>query len=422
MRIDLILGGLAFVFPQMLFADIHDEMHTCVHERLPALQRANFNATTAADQFCVGYGYWQARAGLPRDPAQAARWMQKAAQQGHAGAQTVLAYHYEQGHGVPKNYAETVRLLRLALAQNYPDAMFHMGRLSTTGKGVPRNQAEGLEWFRKAAAAGSADGIIALRRQREVEMNAPGRQAIEVAYQAYKSGDYPRAAAQYRIAADAGSPQAQNNLATMMRTGQGIARNPAAAVVLYRQAAAKGYAAAQAQLGFAYEFGEGVEKDWAQAFKWCNLSARQFEKLGLYCLARQYQFGIGVAQDRVRAYRIYDRAEDAGDGMSKFFAGWLRGKQNCVGFRSEVERKRFTDVCQDPAGQAFASEQQRLTWLRKKQDIADAAAMAAWQSSSSYGSAACSAAGGSWGGGACKGDGGQYFDPVQQDRYGRNLW
>ena len=422
MRFDIILTGLIFVIPPLFSADIHDEMHDCVHERLPVLKRAAFRATTAADQFCLGYGYWQAREGLPHDPVESARWTAKAAQQGHAGAQTVLAYDYEQGHGVPKNYNEAVRLLRLALAQNYPDAMFHMGRLFTTGKGVPRNEREGLEWFRKAAAAGSADGIIALRQQRDLEMNAAGRQAQEAAYQAYESGDYSRAAAQYRIAANAGSPQAQNNLGTMMRIGQGMAKNPVAAVALYREAASKGYAAAQAQLGFAYEFGDGVEKDWAQAFKWCNLSARQFEKLGLYCLARQYQFGIGVTQDRVRAYRIYDRAEDAGDGMSKFFAGWLRGKQNCVGFRSESERKRFTDVCQDPAGLAFASERQRIEWLYKKQEVANRAAMAAWQSSGSYASAACSAAGGAWGNGGCGGEGGRTFDPMQQDRSGKNLW
>ncbi len=422
MRFPLILAGLLSVVPPLFPADIHDEMHSCVHDRLPVLRKAGFRATTAADQFCLGYGYWQAREGLPHNPTESARWIAKAAEQGYAAAQTVLAYYYEQGHGVAKNYGEAVRLLRLALAQNYPDAMFHMGRLSTTGKGVPRSESQGLEWFRKAAAAGSADGIVAVRQQHEIEMNAPGQQALDAAYQAYQSGDYARAAAQYRISAKAGSPQAQSSLGTMMRLGQGMPQNLSGAVALYREAASKGYAAAQAQLGFAYEYGEGVEKDWVQAFKWCNLSARQFEKLGLYCLGRQYQFGIGVAQDRVRAYRIYDRAEDAGDGMSKFFAGWLRGKQNCVGFRSETERKRFTDVCQDPAGVAFASEKQRIDWLYKNQEVANRAAVSAWGSSSAYGSAACSAAGGVWGGGGCGGEGGRTFDPMQQDRSGRNLW
>lgn len=403
-------------------ADIHDEMHACVHERLPQLKKAGFQATAAADQFCIGYGYWQARSGLTHDPARSAQWMKKAAAQGHPGAQAVLAYYYEQGHGVPKNFNESVRLLRLALAQNYADAMFQMGRLTTTGKGVPQSQAKALEWFRKAAAAGSADGAIALRQQRDWELTAPQRQSVEAGYEAYKSGDYVRAAARYRTAADAGNPQAQTNLGTMLRIGQGVPKDEAAAIALYRQAAAKGWASAQAQLGFAYEMGDGVKQDWAQAFQWCNQSARQFDKLGLFCLARMYQFGVGVAQNRARAVGIYDRAEDAGDGMSKFFASWLRVKQNCVGFRSEDERNHHTDVCQDPTGLAFVNEPQRLRWLAQKQGQADAAALAAWGSSGAFGSGACSAAGGSWGGGGCSGDGGRTFDPMQQNRFGQNLW
>ncbi len=414
-------AGLILFAPLAAFADIHDEMHTCIHERLPQLKKAGFQATLAADQFCIGYGYWQARAGLPHDPAKSAQWIGKAAAQGHPGAQTVLAYHYEQGHGVPRNYNEALRWLRMAVAQNYPDAMFHMGRLHTTGKGVPRNSALAMQYFQKAAAAGSADGIIAIRKERDWDLTAPGRASAESGFKAYQARDYVRAAALYKTAADAGNPQALTNLGTMLRLGQGVPKDEAAAIAFYRKAAAKGWASAQAQLGFAYEMGEGVPQDWKQAYQWCNQSARQFDKLGLFCLGRMYQFGVGVAQDRDRAIRIYDRAEDAGDGMSKFFASWLRVKQNCVGMRSEEERKHHADVCQDPAGIAFANEQQRSKWLDQQQAAADKAAMAAW-SSSGFGSGACGAAGGSWGGGGCRGEGGHTFDPMQQDRYGRNLW
>lgn len=406
-----------------LLADIHDEIHACIHERLPVLRRTQYNATTATDEFCMGIGYWRARAGLQHDPVKSAQWLAKAAAKGHLGAETVLAYHYEQGHGVARNYPEAVRLLRLAASRNYPDAMFHLGRLYATGKGVPRNEAESDAWFAKAAAAGSADGIVALRRNRERIMNAPGQTAIEAAYRAYQARDYARAAALYRTAANAGSPQAQNNLGTMLRLGQGVPQNLPAAIAMYRQAAAKGYAAAQAQLGFAYEEGEGVKQDWKEAFRWCSLSARQFEKLGLYCLARQYQFGIGVPQDRQRAYRLFDRGEDAGDGMSKFFATWLRNKNNCVGFRSEAERDKNADVCEDPKGKAFGNQAERLAWLRARQQAADARALAAWAASgSAYGEASCSAAGGTWRSAACYGEGARTFDPNQQDRNGRPLW
>ncbi len=88
----------------------------------------------------------------------------------------------------------------------------------------------------------------------------------------------------------------------------------------YRQAADRGYGRAQAQLGLAHELGEGVAESWTEAHAWCLRSARQFDRLGLDCLGRHYQFVIGVVYDRTQAVRLFERAEDQGDGQSKFFA------------------------------------------------------------------------------------------------------
>src|SRR5713226_8898392 len=57
-----------------------------------------------------------------------------------------------------------------------------------------------------------------------------------------------------------------------------------------------------------------------------------------------------------------ERAEDQGDGQSKFFARWLRIKENCVGYRNEWERERFLFICTEPADTAFASSHQRNLW------------------------------------------------------------
>jgi len=413
---------LAVLFPTVAFADIHDEFHACQYDRLPQLKKAGFQATSAADQFCIGYGYWQAVAGLPHDPVQSAQWLAKAAAQGHPGAQTVLAYDYEQGHGVPKDYSQAVAWLRKALAQNYPDAMFHMGRLTSTGKGVRQDENAARQWFQKAADAGSADGIIALRQYREYDMEAPARPVAMRADQAYQAKDYPRAAALYREAANAGNPSAQVALGTLLRQGLGVPKDPKEAFQLFRQAATKGYARAEAQVGFALELGEGVAQNWPEAAKWCNQSARQFDKLGLYCMARMFQFGIGVPQDRARSIRIYDRAVDAGDGQSKFLAQWLRVPQNCIGYPNEWEREHFLFVCEEPKGIAFASEAERHHWLGvlAEKHLEEAARLWAQTSNNSYGKGMCEGAGGSWSG-ICHGDGGIIFNPQQQDRYGRPL-
>jgi TPR repeat protein len=406
------------------WADIHDAFRVCRYDVFPKMRKTKTTTPTSADeQFCLGYAYWRGEGGVTRDVSRSAQWLAKAAAQGHAAAQTVLAYHYEQGHGVPKNDAEAVKWLRTAIAQGYPDAMFHLGRLYTTGKGVAQNAGEARSWFEKAAKGGSVDAIIALRRERDYRLEQPARQQFEQAFAAHRANDHARAATLYRAAAEAGNASAQEALATLLRTGQGVRQDHAEALKWLRQAAGQGRARAQAQIGFSHQFGEGVPEDWKEAAQWCRRSAEQFDRLGLYCLGQMYQFGIGVPQDRERAIRLFDRAEDQGDGQSKFFALWLRGKVNCIGYRDEVERNRFAGVCVEPKGLAFANSSARNRWLTVERDKMDMETLRRWAASGTeYGRGSCSAAGGTWAGGGCNGEGGRRFDPSQQDRYGRALW
>jgi uncharacterized protein len=442
--------GLVVIAGMPVFADIHDEFNACQFERLPKLKKLGFQSSDATDEFCIGYAYWHGFAytpdgnqstprthdpyrprvaqdgQIPHDPIASAQWLMRAAQQGHPGAETLLAYYYEQGHGVPKDYGQTLFWLRKALAQNYPDAMFHMGRLYATGKGVPESQEMSLQWFRKAADAGSRDAMVALRHQKQFEQEKPAHDVLELAEQAYEARNYARAAVLYRQAADAGNPNAMSNLGTLLRVGLGVAKNPQAAVQLYRQAAGKGWARAEAQLGFAYEFGEGVAQNWMEAAKWCDQAARQNDQLGLYCLGREYQFGIGVPQDRERAIRYFDLANSQGhDDQSKFFHEWLRNPANCIGMRDDYEREKYFGVCEEPKGIAFTNEQERHHWLAVWEAKHQQDALRNWHPTggNGYFSGLCGGAGGTWSGGSCYGDGGRVFHPESgEDRYGRSSW
>ena len=44
--------------------------------------------------------------GVPQDYAEAVKWFRLAADQGDAGAQSILGVMYDEGHGVPQDYAE----------------------------------------------------------------------------------------------------------------------------------------------------------------------------------------------------------------------------------------------------------------------------------------------------------------------------
>jgi TPR repeat protein len=54
--------------------------------------------------------------GVTLDYSEAAKWVQKAAEQGFARAQIDLAYLYEQGKGVPLDYVSAYAWYKLAVA------------------------------------------------------------------------------------------------------------------------------------------------------------------------------------------------------------------------------------------------------------------------------------------------------------------
>ena len=230
-------AGVLLLAHAPAWADIHDEFRACMYEFYPRLRKAGATtAVTPPDQFCLGFAYWSGTGPVPKDPAHSARWWKQAAERGHPGAQTMLAYQYGRGLRVVRSDADAVRLLRAAIAQGYGDGMFNLGRLRARGQGVPKSDLESRQWLEKGLRAGNVDAAIALRDEREQALNKPAADQAGAAYQAYRAGDLPRAVQLYRAAADAGHAAAQETLGTLLRTGQGVPRDPAAAMRLYRLA------------------------------------------------------------------------------------------------------------------------------------------------------------------------------------------
>ena len=75
-------------------------------------------ATDVNNQYIAGLNYengW----GVPQDFVEAAKWYQRAADQGHLSAQYMLGHIYEKGRGVLKDDIEAVKWWRLAAEQSY---------------------------------------------------------------------------------------------------------------------------------------------------------------------------------------------------------------------------------------------------------------------------------------------------------------
>jgi TPR repeat protein len=90
---------------------------------------------------------------------------QKAADQGYADAQVILAVDYDMGRGVPKDPAEAEIWWRKAADQGRADAEVHVAGRYLTGDGVPKDTAQSVGWYLKAAEQGDPDAVFHLSLQ-----------------------------------------------------------------------------------------------------------------------------------------------------------------------------------------------------------------------------------------------------------------
>jgi len=94
---------------------------------------------------------------LDNDPAMAAGWFYRAAEQGYADAQFNLGLLYANGDGVAQDMEEAAELFMLAAEQGHVDAENNLGAMYYTGEGVARDEQKAIEWFEKAAAQGNEE-------------------------------------------------------------------------------------------------------------------------------------------------------------------------------------------------------------------------------------------------------------------------
>jgi TPR repeat protein len=90
---------------------------------------------------------------------------------------------------------------------------------------------------------------------------------------AFRKGDYQRAAKKLRRPAHHGHPVAQTYMGFMYQTGRGVPQFRLGASTYYQWAAEQGNPVAQYQLGLLYDKGHGVPQNYVLAHKWVNLAA-----------------------------------------------------------------------------------------------------------------------------------------------------
>lgn len=98
------------------------------------------------------------KAYLAGDVVGAMPMLKRAADAGHADAQSLYAYVMDKA-----DYdEEAARYFRLAAEQGHPDGQYGLGVLYADGEGVSRDPGAARQWWQRAGAQGHALAILAL--------------------------------------------------------------------------------------------------------------------------------------------------------------------------------------------------------------------------------------------------------------------
>ncbi|GJJ77488.1 uncharacterized protein EMPS_09847 [Entomortierella parvispora] len=200
--------------------------------------------------YCYRHGI-----GILSDPAEAVNWLQAAADQGSAPAQTALGRIYLNGSmGVRQDFGRALDLLQAAASQGHIGACTSLAEVNLTGTGVHSDETEAMRWFRKAAEGGDA---FAQARMGQIYYFGRGVEK-----------DYAKSMNFLLMAASQEQTMAYLLLADMYRFGRGVSQDDEKAVDWWLKAAERGDMNAQYNVGVRLVKGIGVEKNTINGRNW----------------------------------------------------------------------------------------------------------------------------------------------------------
>jgi hypothetical protein len=303
-------------------------------------------------QYRVGYCYLEGRI-VPRSPVEAMRWLEQAAQSGHAQAQLLMASLFVQGVGCGADARPTIAGLfagdevanpdyetalpwaRRAAEQGLVEAQALLGNILTSGPESLRDPSQAEHWYRLCSKAGSPQGSLGLGlallragrseatvREAAVEIRKAAEAGLSTAV--YLLGTmtefgvgFPRnlasAAALYRAAAQKGVSQAKLRWGLMLLQGRGVERNAAAGESWLRRAAESGEVEAAALVGYLYAKGGDLPPNYSEAMVWLRRAAEQGHAAASRLLGQLYFTGVGGEADRSMAELWLQKAAANGD-------------------------------------------------------------------------------------------------------------
>lgn len=136
-------------------------------------------------------------------------------------------------------------------------------------------------------------------------------------WDAYSSGDYAAALAEWQDLAETGDTDACYGMGLLYGNGFGVDMNDELALKFYGLAADKGHAEAQYNLGIMHQNGWGVPLNEEEGLKWFRLAAEQGITGAQMALGRFYAMDFADTYDPVQAYKWFALASKLGDYEAK---------------------------------------------------------------------------------------------------------
>jgi TPR repeat protein len=155
--------------------------------------------------------------------------------------------------------------------------------------------------------------------------------------------------------AEAGVPEALNQLGWQYLDGMGVVADIGSAKQFYARSAALGDPLGEAQLGWIY--GHVAPIDYAVAMKWYKKAAEQHQDMAENNLGFLYENGLGVTLDYAEAARWYQMAADSGYARAQFHLGVLYAQGR--GVPKDVSKARELIEQASQSGDEAAAE-----WIR----------------------------------------------------------
>ncbi len=209
-------------------------------------------------------GMYQGDMTVPQDRSKALKWLNMAAEKGHAEAAAEMASVYVSFSEFEPDNEKALQLFKRAAEMGDEESMFSLAQAYDSGRFGETDAAEAFKWYKKSAEKGLTLGMEAL-------------------------------AASYLA-------------------GAGCEKDPEKALYWYKKSAEKGRTDSMVWVGRLYYLGLGVDKDYLEAVRWFRKAAdsegSHTTHSGSYELATMYELGLGVEQDYKKAFELYKNSAE----------------------------------------------------------------------------------------------------------------